>query len=89
MRLPNFLIIGAPRCGTTTLYEALKAHPDVYMSPEKEPWYFAAVGQPVWAGPGDAQGIRSWDTYCRLFDGARDQIGIVPFFVEIQESRVT
>lgn len=39
--LPNFLVIGAPRSGTTSLYEYLRAHPDIYMSPVKEPDYFA------------------------------------------------
>jgi hypothetical protein len=38
---PNFFIIGAPKCGTTSLYEYLKGHPQVYMSAAKEPGYFA------------------------------------------------
>lgn len=39
-RWPNLLIVGAPRCGTTALYEYLRAHPLVYMSPTKELHYF-------------------------------------------------
>ena len=39
--LPNFLVIGAPRSGTTSLYEYLNAHPDVSMSTVKEPDFFA------------------------------------------------
>lgn len=39
--LPNFFVIGAPRSGTTSTYEYLNAHPDVYMSPVKEPDFFA------------------------------------------------
>lgn len=39
--LPNFLIIGAGRSGTTSLYEYLRQHPDVFMSDVKEPSYFA------------------------------------------------
>lgn len=38
--LPNFLVIGAPRSGTTSLYEYLNAHPEIYMSPVKEPDFF-------------------------------------------------
>jgi len=38
---PNLFIIGAPKCGTTSLYEYLKGHPQVYMSAAKEPGYFA------------------------------------------------
>jgi hypothetical protein len=37
---PNFFIAGAPRCGTTALYEYLREHPDIYMCRPKEPNYF-------------------------------------------------
>lgn len=37
---PNFIIIGAEKCGTTSLYHYLNQHPEVYMSPEKEPCYY-------------------------------------------------
>ena len=40
--LPSFLIIGAAKSGTTSLYDYLKQHPDVYMSHIKEPSYFIA-----------------------------------------------
>lgn len=39
---PNLFIIGAPKSGTTSLYEYLKGHPQVFMSVVKEPCYFAA-----------------------------------------------
>jgi hypothetical protein len=39
---PNFFIVGAPKSGTTSLYEYLKGHPQVFMSAVKEPCYFAA-----------------------------------------------
>jgi hypothetical protein len=39
--LPDFLIIGAPKSGTTSLYRYLETHPDIYMSPVKEPRYMA------------------------------------------------
>jgi hypothetical protein len=41
MNKPNFLIVGAPKCGTTAMYQYLAAHPDVYMSALKEPHFFA------------------------------------------------
>ena len=41
-RLPNFFIVGAPKAGTTSLYWYLDQHPQVYMSPIKEPNFFAA-----------------------------------------------
>jgi hypothetical protein len=39
--VPNFFIAGAARCGTTSLFEALAQHPDVFCCPVKEPNYFA------------------------------------------------
>jgi hypothetical protein len=38
---PNFFIVGAAKAGTTSLYHYLAQHPDVYMSPIKEPNFFA------------------------------------------------
>jgi len=38
--LPNFFIVGAPRCGTTALYSYLRQHPDVFLPEYKEPHYF-------------------------------------------------
>lgn len=40
MKRPNFFIIGAPKCGTTSLARWLAEHPRIYMSPRKEPFYF-------------------------------------------------
>jgi hypothetical protein len=41
MRLPNFFIAGAPKAGTDLLYYQLAEHPEIYMSPLKEPCYFS------------------------------------------------
>ena len=40
-KLPNFFIVGAPKCGTTSLYHYLDQHPEIFMSPLKEPHFFA------------------------------------------------
>ena len=40
--LPNFVVIGASRCGTTSLHHYLGQHPDIYVSPRKSPNYFVA-----------------------------------------------
>jgi sulfotransferase family protein len=40
MKKPTFFIIGAPKCGTTSLAAWLADHPDIFMSPTKEPHYF-------------------------------------------------
>jgi hypothetical protein len=59
-QLPNFIVIGAMKSGTTSLFNYLRAHPQVYMSPSKEVDFFA--GQDNWA--------RGLDWYRRQFDGA-------------------
>lgn len=38
---PNFFIVGAPKCGTTALYEYLRPHPNIFMPRIKEPHFFA------------------------------------------------
>lgn len=40
MKRPNFFLIGAPKCGTTSLAAWLDEHPQVYMSKLKEPHHF-------------------------------------------------
>lgn len=39
--LPSFFVVGAPKSGTTSLYHYLDQHPEIFMSPIKEPNYFA------------------------------------------------
>lgn len=40
-RLPDFYIVGAPKCGTSALYSYLADHPGIAMSLRKEPSYWA------------------------------------------------
>jgi hypothetical protein len=40
MRRPDLFIVGAPKCGTTALYAYLRRHPEIFMSPLKEPHFF-------------------------------------------------
>jgi hypothetical protein len=42
MMLPNFIIVGAPKAGTTSLYHYLSEHPQVFMSDPKEVNFFSA-----------------------------------------------
>jgi hypothetical protein len=43
VRLPNFFLAGVPRAGTTSFYSYLGQHPDIYVSPIKEPAFFGAL----------------------------------------------
>jgi hypothetical protein len=38
--LPNFLCIGAAKCGSTWFYKALRAHPEIFVPPAKDIYYF-------------------------------------------------
>jgi len=38
--LPNILVIGAMKSGTTSLYQYLRSHPEIFMSSAKEPAFF-------------------------------------------------
>lgn len=56
MALPDFLLIGAPKAGTTALHVALARHPQLCMSEIKEPKFFLTDGPPpTGGGPGDAK----------------------------------
>lgn len=68
MTLPNFLIIGAPKAGTTSLKYGLADHPDVFMAPDKpvsEPHFLSYEDDqwPDWA-------VKDQATYEALFDNA-------------------
>lgn len=70
MREPNFFIIGAPKCGTTSVYFWLSEHPEIYMSPVKEPNFFS----------GDIcrkQKVESIEGYKKLFEAANPDHKVV------------
>ncbi len=45
MTLPNFILIGASKSGTTAVYRLLGQHPDVFCSKPKEPNFFLLDGE--------------------------------------------
>lgn len=59
--MPNFLVIGAAKAGTTALYHYFRQHPDIYLSAVKEPRFFAHEGRrPDYRGPdGERQNSRT------------------------------
>src|ERR1700692_917010 len=75
MALPDFLVAGVPKAGTTALHAALAGHRSLYLSPIKEPKFFLTDGPPpAKGGPGDALTYREhvWERarYEALFDAA-------------------
>ncbi len=75
--LPNFLIVGARKSGTTGLWEALRAHPEVCMPAVKEPDFFtrAPLPDPL-SRSGESRRLGAHDRglawYESLFDGCGD-----------------
>ena len=78
--LPNFLVVGAAKSGTTSLYHYLKQHPDIYLNEEvKESRFFTYMdylGATLCAGPGDADEARypkTVEEYKKLFSAENQQ----------------
>jgi hypothetical protein len=63
MTTPNFILVGAPKCGTSALAGYLRAHPRIFMCMPKEPGYFAS-DLPA------HRYVSNWDDYQALFAGA-------------------
>lgn len=87
MPLPNFLIIGVQKAGTSSIYEYLKQHPDVYMSPLKETNFLSrdwSLEDPRTQqqrnkqsrGSGRQACIDSIEKYRELFDGVTTETAI-------------
>jgi hypothetical protein len=63
---PNFFIVGAPKCGTTSLSSYLREHPKVFFCSPKEPYYFA-TDFPIHRSVNNAVNL---EQYLDLFAGA-------------------
>ncbi len=81
MNRPNFVVIGAGRCGTTSLHQFLRAHPEVFVPERKSPNYFAShIPQPAWETPAAKAMATHWVTdpsaYSSLYDGVAGERAI-------------
>ncbi len=63
MNLPTFMILGAGKAGTTSLYYYLSQHPEIFMSSPKEPPFFQVEYE---LGP-----AYYWNTYFRGYRGQK------------------
>ena len=61
--LPNFLLVGAAKSGTTSLFDQLCHHPEVFKPYIKEPGYFIPQNQ--------YSSINTWEEYLNIFKGRR------------------
>ena len=71
-RVPEFFIVGHPKCGTTALYEMLRRHPAIFMPDFKEPWFFASDMRPRFQPPRAGPAPTTIEEYTALFAGARE-----------------
>jgi hypothetical protein len=74
--LPTFLIVGVQKAGTTSIYNYLQAHPQVYMSPVKETNFLERDWEEIEAAQQNKNGIISLEDYAKLFEGVKDEIAI-------------
>jgi len=92
--LPNFVIIGAAKAGTTALYWYLAEHPAVFMSPVKETNYFAygvdGAGRLLYGNPEVHRfPVKSLAEYEALFAGAERAAAIgeaSPLYLECPQA---
>jgi hypothetical protein len=69
-RVPDFFIVGHPKCGTTALYEMLAPHPQIFMSAVKEPRFFASDMRQRFQPSRSGALPDTLDAYLKLFEGA-------------------
>jgi len=69
-RVPDFFIVGHPKCGTTALYEMLRRHPQIYMPDLKETRFFARELHPRLQASTYPE---SYEDYLDLFEKAGPQ----------------
>lgn len=80
MTMPNFVIMGVQKAGTTSIYDYLRQHPQIYMSPLKETHFF----QQEWTDEEIEEAIRAYGIskprtlkdYLKLFADVKDEIAI-------------
>jgi hypothetical protein len=66
MTEPNFLVIGAMKCATTSICDILAQHPEVFVTDPKEPDFFSD----------EKAYTKGWSWYESLFRGAENRLAI-------------
>ncbi|OIQ31058.1 MAG: hypothetical protein BM564_02260 [Bacteroidetes bacterium MedPE-SWsnd-G2] len=70
-QLPDVIIVGGAKCGTTSLFYYLDQHEQVFAPAEKEPHFFSFFNnKPNFSSPADLRTISNIDEYSKLFDKA-------------------
>ena len=70
-RVPDFFVVGHPKCGTSALFVMLRQHPQIFMSAIKEPRFFSPELRSRFRRPEGDKRPHTLDGYLALFAGAR------------------
>ena len=76
MTMPNFFIIGTQKTWTTSLYHYLNQHPQIYMSPRKEPHFFEGMHSEFHRPGLRTLPVTNLEDYQALFEGVSDEKAI-------------
>lgn len=71
MSLPNFIIFGTRKAGTTSLYHYLSQHPEIYMTPHKGTRYFLSESELIKQNNNSL--VNTLEEYSKLFSDAKDK----------------
>lgn len=66
MRKPDFFIVGAPKCGTTAIYDYLAQHPEIFLAPKEMHFFGSDLNSPN-------HNLKEAD-YLRLFGSAKNEL---------------
>ncbi len=77
----NLFVVGAQKCGTSSLYYYLSQHPDIFMCPVKEPHFFSDVNSPfksdyissVKKNEYASKIVKTYEEYCSLFENHKNE----------------
>ena len=80
-KLPNFLIVGTAKAGTTSLYNYLKQHPEIYLSDPKEPKFISSQFiKYTLRGDGNKKAekdiVKTFSEYKKLYKNVENEIAI-------------
>jgi len=78
---PNYLIVGMAKCGTSSLAKYMEQHPEIYVTPQKEPRYLTgSLMKTKLGGPKDEKVedwyIKDYEEYIKQYDGVTGEKAI-------------
>lgn len=72
LKLPNFVVAGAAKSGSTSLYEYIKKHPEIFLPERKESRYFASEKLKNTLGYNKTS-VFDWEEFCEPYYGVNDK----------------